>query len=300
MELTWGDIYSRADLVADWIKRETGVIREDTLCVYAVPRGGIYAAQAIASSMAYRHRVSVHLVSRPEMARVVVDDLVDSGRTRTLYDSARLFVVLVDKQKEGITDWVKFPWEVAANEQGPEENIRRILEYIGEDPNREGLLETPSRVVRSYTELFSGYKYKTDEDVAKLIKVFEDGACKEMVLVKDIPFHSHCEHHMLPFNGTAHVAYLPNGRVIGLSKIPRLVEVFSRRLQVQERLTEQITAAMDLHLQPKGSACIVQGVHSCTSCRGVRIHGSSMVTSSLTGQFLEPAVRQEFYSLVGR
>jgi len=206
---------------------------------------------------------------------------------------------LVDKTRGDFpNEWVSFPWERMANEQGPEENIVRLLEYIGEDPKREGLLETPSRMLRSYKELFSGYQFKHDVDVAAVMKVFEDGACDEMVVLRDIEFTSFCEHHFLPFHGVAHVAYLPHGKVIGISKLARLVDIFSKRLQIQERLTQQITAALDFHLKPLGSACVIEARHECMSCRGVRKQKSVMVTSSLTERFREPEVRQEFFHLI--
>lgn len=175
--------------------------------------------------------------------------------------------------------------------------ITDLLRSIGEDPDREGLVETPHRVVKSWQELYSGYRYKTSADIAGVLKVFEDGACKEMVVLKNIEFQSQCEHHMLPFVGVAHIAYLPAGRIVGISKLVRLLEVYSRRLQVQERLTEQITKALDGHLEPKGSACVIEAHHQCMSCRGVMKQNISMITSSLTGEFLQPAVRSEFLSL---
>lgn len=179
-----------------------------------------------------------------------------------------------------------------------EDAVRNILCYIGEDPDREGLKETPTRVAKSYAELFSGYRYKTDEQFVKLLKVFEDGACDEMVLLKDISFSSTCEHHMLPFIGKAHVAYIPNGKVIGISKLARIVDVFSRRLQIQERLTQQVTQTLDKFLQPAGSACILEAHHQCMSCRGVMKAESMLVTSSITGAFRDGIVRSELFSLV--
>ncbi len=178
--------------------------------------------------------------------------------------------------------------------QGIQKCIKDILRFIGEDTEREGLLETPARVVASYRELFSGYH----QDPADVMKTFEDGACNEMVLLKSIEFWSHCEHHMLPFFGNAHIAYIPDGRVIGVSKLARILEIYSRRLQVQERLTVQITKALDEHLKPKGSACVLEARHSCMICRGVQKQNSVMVTSSLSGTFLLPEVRQEFFSLI--
>jgi GTP cyclohydrolase I len=180
----------------------------------------------------------------------------------------------------------------------PESEVRdcimKLLWAIGDDPSREGLLETPARVARSFKELFVGYT----QDAADVMKVFEDGACDEMVLLKGIEFCSTCEHHMLPFLGVAHVAYLPNTRIIGISKLARLVEVYSRRLQVQERLTTQVTQALDQHLAPRGSACVIEAQHLCMACRGVRKQSSVMVTSSLTGAFKKAEVRAEFFNLI--
>lgn len=172
--------------------------------------------------------------------------------------------------------------------------VETLLRYLGEDPGREGLRETPDRVLKSYTELFTGYK----QDPASVLKVFEDGACDEMVVLRNIDFHSTCEHHMLPFSGRAHVAYLPDRKIIGLSKLARIVEIYARRLQVQERLTTEITAALDLHLKPLGSACVVEATHLCMTCRGVHKQNAVMVTSSLTGEFRDPAVRAEFFHLI--
>lgn len=178
------------------------------------------------------------------------------------------------------------------------ELIKSLLRYIGENPEREGLLETPHRVIKSYDELFSGYKFD-EERIAETLKVFEDGACDEMVVLKGIEFNSFCEHHMLPFIGVAHVAYVPNGKIVGISKLARLVDIYAKRLQVQERLTTQVTAALDTHLAPKGSACVIEAKHQCMSCRGVGKQNSVMVTCSLTGVFKdEPITRSEFLSHV--
>lgn len=178
----------------------------------------------------------------------------------------------------------------------PYETIKDILAYIGEDPNREGLKDTPLRVVKSWSELFCGYK----QDPSEVMKTFTDGCCDEMVISKDIEFYSHCEHHMIPFFGKAHIAYIPNGKVIGLSKLARILEIYSRRLQVQERLTTQITAALDEHLKPKGSACVIEAQHLCCMARGVGKQDSKMITSSLTGVFRTLEVRSEFLTLLGK
>jgi GTP cyclohydrolase IA len=174
--------------------------------------------------------------------------------------------------------------------------VWQILRYIGEDPTREGLKDTPARVVRSYSELFAGYGMNPKD----VLTVFEDGTCDEMVLVKDIEFTSFCEHHMLPFTGKAHVGYVPNGRIVGLSKIGRVVDVFAQRLQVQERLTSQITQAlMGEPLLPKGVGCVIEATHSCMSCRGVKKQQAVTITSDLQGVFREDArARAEFLSLI--
>ncbi len=175
-----------------------------------------------------------------------------------------------------------------------ENAIQTLLVYIGEDPNREGLKETPQRIMRSYSELFKGY----EQDVKDVFKVFEDGACDEMAILRNIDFYSTCEHHWLPFFGVAHIAYLPKGKIVGISKLARVLEVYSRRLQVQERLTTQITSALDEHLQPLGSACVLIGKHLCLTCRGVQKQDAEMITSSLTGEFRNPEVRAEFLQLI--
>lgn len=176
----------------------------------------------------------------------------------------------------------------------PADAVRVLLQYIGDDPDREGLKETPNRVLRSYSELFAGYH----QDPASILKTFEDGACDELVLLKGIEFWSFCEHHLLPFSGSAHIAYIPNKRIVGISKLARLLEVYSRRLQVQERITTQVTAALDEHLKPLGSACVLEASHSCMTCRGVNKQHSIMVTSSLTGEFRKAEVRAELFNMI--
>ena len=177
-----------------------------------------------------------------------------------------------------------------------EGDYREILAFVGEDPNREGLLRTPHRVAEALKFLTSGYQ----QDVQTLLNgaIFHEDY-DDMVVVKDIEFYSMCEHHMLPFFGKAHVAYIPNGKIVGLSKIPRLVDMFARRLQVQERMTTQIAEALETALQPKGVAIVVEGVHMCMRMRGVEKQESSMVTSHVMGSFrTDRATRQEFMALV--
>lgn len=171
--------------------------------------------------------------------------------------------------------------------------IRSLLDYIGEDVEREGLIDTPKRVVKSYQEIFSGYAQKPEDHLT----VFEDGACDEMVVLKDIEFYSFCEHHMLPFFGKASIAYIPDKKVIGVSKLARLLEVYARRLQIQERIGQQVTGALMEYLNCKGAGCLLEAKHFCMVCRGVQKQNSVMVTSDLKGCFKEPSVKAEFLSL---
>ena len=177
-------------------------------------------------------------------------------------------------------------------------SVQVILEAIGEDPNREGLLRTPARVARMYEELTAGYHVDPDQLINDAIF---DVQYDQMVVVKDIDYYSLCEHHMLPFLGRAHVAYIPNGRVIGLSKIPRIVEMFARRLQVQERMTQQIAQFLMDTLDPLGVAVVAEGLHMCAAMRGVKKANARMTTSAMLGTFKDNrATREEFFQHIGR
>lgn len=173
--------------------------------------------------------------------------------------------------------------------------VREILIAVGEDPDREGLLDTPARVARMYAEIFSGLH----TDPAVHLQTMFTQKHDEMVLVKDIEFSSCCEHHLLPFIGKAHIAYLPNGRIVGLSKVARVVDAVAKRPQVQERMTEAIADLIMKHLKPRGVGVIVEASHSCMTIRGVRKPGAMTITSSMRGGFLDhPATRAELMSLV--
>lgn len=177
-----------------------------------------------------------------------------------------------------------------------ENAVREILHAIGEDPDRDGLVETPKRVAKAYAEFFAGIHQNPADHLSTTFDIEHD----ELVLVKDIPFYSTCEHHLVPFHGTAHVGYIPGpeGKVTGLSKLARLVEVFARRPQVQERLTTQIVDALMEHLSPRGAIVVVECEHMCMSMRGVRKPGAKTVTSAVRGQLREPATRAEAMSLI--
>jgi GTP cyclohydrolase IA len=179
-----------------------------------------------------------------------------------------------------------------------EDHVRGMLRYLGEDVAREGLLDTPARVVRAWSEHFSGYQQDPAEYLARTFD--EVDGYDQLVLVSDIELFSHCEHHMVPFVGKAHVAYIPDGRVVGLSKVARVVDVFAKRLQVQEKLTKQISDAIETHLKPQGVAVILQCQHFCMCYRGVKKPGSWTTTSNLHGVFLKNAAsRMELFTLIG-
>jgi GTP cyclohydrolase I len=179
-----------------------------------------------------------------------------------------------------------------------EEAVRRLLVAVGEDPTREGLEGTPNRVARAYDELLAGYR--VDPHAVINDALYEVGY-DQMVIVRDIEFYSLCEHHMLPFLGRAHIAYCPNGKVIGLSKIPRIVDLFARRLQVQERMTRQIADFIEAAIHPCGVAVVLEGWHLCATMRGVKKAHAVMVTSALTGSFKENEMtRKEFFDHIGR
>lgn len=177
--------------------------------------------------------------------------------------------------------------------------VRTLLAWAGDNPEREGLLDTPRRVTNAYGEFFAGYAQDPAEILSTTFK--EVGGYEDIVLVKDIPFSSHCEHHMVPFFGKVHIAYLPQDGVVGLSKLARLVEVYARRLQVQENMTAQIIDALNEHLNPRGAAVLIEAEHMCMSMRGVRAHGAQTTTLRFTGVFAEERDLQDrFFALIGK
>ena len=178
-----------------------------------------------------------------------------------------------------------------------EEAVRTLILWAGDDPDREGLIETPNRVVRSYNEFYAGY----DQDPEQvLMKTFEEsGGYDEMVLIRDISIDSHCEHHMVPISGMAHVAYIPNNRVVGISKLARVVEILSKRLQIQEKMTVDIATTIDRVLKPQGVAVVIEASHQCMTTRGIRKPGADTVTSQMLGSFRDdPSTRREFLAMI--
>ena len=176
--------------------------------------------------------------------------------------------------------------------------VRTLIEWAGDDPDREGLKGTPGRVARAYEEFFAGYR---EDPVAVLATTFEEtGAYDEMIVLRDIRLESHCEHHLVPILGKVHIGYLPAGRVVGISKLARLVEVYAKRMQIQEALTAQVADAIQAVLKPRGVGVVVEAAHQCMTTRGIRKPGVSMVTSRLLGSFRDdPTTRREFLSMLG-
>lgn len=281
--LTWQEIFDR--LIELY---EPGQI------YYGVPKGGMIAA----GFLPYISN-SAEITHDPETATVILDDIFDSGKTqrfyREKYPNTRFDVLF--SRCDFNNKWIVFPWEAEhpAGEESVQDNITRILEFIGEDPAREGLVDTPNRVVKSWKELYAGY----GKDPADLLTVFDSDGYDELVLLDNIELYSMCEHHMLPFFGKAHVAYIPNGKIVGISKLARIVDVYARRLQNQERITQQVTEAIMKYSQPKGAACIIEAKHFCMCSRGVGKQNSVMKTSSMKGVFFEdPKARQELMNLI--
>ena len=178
-----------------------------------------------------------------------------------------------------------------------EKAVRTLISFVGENPDREGLLDTPKRVVNAYEDWYGGYSQDPKEVLNKTFSEIE--GYDEIIMLKDIRVESHCEHHMAPFIGSAHVAYLPNKRVVGISKLARITRIFSKRMQVQEKLTAEIAACLQEVLKPRGVAVVIEAQHECMTTRGINEPGISMVTSQLLGKFrTDPSTRKEFYSMI--
>lgn len=196
-----------------------------------------------------------------------------------------------------MSDPKKFPANPTVTRTQAEDAVRTLLAWAGEDPTREGLLDTPKRVVEAYGDWYSGYNEDPREFLARTFK--EVAGYDEMIVLRDIEFESHCEHHMAPIIGKAHVGYLPDGKVVGISKLARVVETYARRFQVQEKMTAQIAACIQDVLQPLGVGVVVEGVHECMTTRGIHKRGVSMTTSKMLGSFREDArTRAEFLRFI--
>ena len=275
--LSWADVEKRIEEMNIKDKK-----------IWGIPRGG-----SIVAGLARQQGAIV--VDTPQEADIAVDDIIDSGATQALIKQTYQLETysLINKVQDGINEWVHFPWEESP-EQDIGMSVSRILQYIGEDSLRDGLIETPKRVVASWKQLFGGYGVNPED----VMKWFIDDT-DEMIISKNIQFFSTCEHHMLPFFGKASVAYIPEGRVLGLSKLSRIVDIYSRRLQTQEHLTRQIGEA--LTAQVKSVAVHIEAEHLCMKSRGVNQQESTMITNYLTGAFRENTdARNEFLMSVNK
>lgn len=249
---------------------------------YGVPRGGQYLAAFL------------NPVDTPEEADFIIDDLIDSGSTKKRYEEKypnKKFIAVFNKQLNvGIKNtWFVFPWEI--NETPVEDNIKRIFEYIGEDPNREGLVDTPRRYLNFLKEFTNPPEFK--------FTTFDAQGYDEMITVENIPFYSLCEHHIAPFFGTATIAYIPSNKIVGLSKLPRLLDKFANKLQNQERITNQVANELESQLNPIGVAVSLKAQHLCMCMRGVKKHDTHTRTTILKGVFKDDIkARTEFMHLL--
>ena len=276
--LTWADVARLSD---EMLARHDGVST-----VYGIPTGG----SVVASTLAYRIGLRLLNVVNGDAGDasdlLVVDDLVDSGKTLRPWVERGYRVDTMIRKPHSPLDiapdslerdgWVQFPWE---HNGQPEDAVLRLLEYVGEDPGRDGLRGTPGRVCQALDEMTAGYKENPEEILTKTFEV----DCDEMVALRGIRFASLCEHHLLPFTGQADVVYIPHKKVVGISKLARLVQCFARRLQIQERMTQEIAHAIHGHLQPLGVGVVIRAHHHCMGCRGVRQPDAEMVTSAMLG-----------------
>lgn len=242
---------------------------------YGVPRGGQYIAAML------------NPVDTPEEADFIIDDLIDSGKTRDEYTAKyphTPFIALYEKNSV----WHVFPWE-QKGEIEIQDNVLRILEYF-DDATREGLKETPKRYIKFLKEFLTPPEFN--------FTCFENDGTDQMIVQSNIPFYSLCEHHLAPFHGVAHVAYIPNDKIVGLSKLARTVEYYSRRLQNQERITTQIATRLMEELNAKGVGVVLQAEHLCVAMRGVKKHNTKTTTSALLGIFRAVETRNEFLSII--
>jgi GTP cyclohydrolase I len=270
----WSEIYERLKEITEEYPNAK---------FYGVPRGGVVVAGLTGNP-----------TNNIEEADVIIDDLIDSGKTMERYlKYDKPFVALIDKRKDNDTSWLVFPWETKEQDTNEtvEDNVTRLLQYFGEDVNREGLRETPKRFVKFFREFLNPPQWNCTS--------FEGEGYDEMIVQTGIPFHSLCEHHIAPFFGTGTIAYIPNKRIVGLSKLARTLETFARRLQNQERITTQVAEFLWNELEPKGVAVQLTAKHMCMEMRGVKKHDTHTTTTKLLGVFKDDQnVRNEFLNSI--
>lgn len=281
IDISWKMIYNAIDLILNKLDNKKNKI-------YGIPRGG----QVVAGMLGFCNK-KIIVVDSPEEANIIVDDLYDSGTTFKKWKKKfpdKDFYFLFDKRnKKYMNHWLVFPWE-ESGEKEVEENVVRLLEYFGQDSNREGLLETPKRYIKFWNEFLSPPDWNCT--------TFSAEGYNQMIIQTNIPFYSVCEHHLAPFFGEGYIAYLPDKKIVGLSKLARTLETFSRQLQNQERITNQVVDFLMKELEPLGVGCVIKAKHMCMEMRGVKKHNTHTTTSALRGVFNEKEVKDEFFKLI--
>jgi len=281
--VTWSEVYERIQKLGDAIKQHA---KDKPVKVYGIPRGGSIVVGVLAAMVK-----DIIIVMDPKIADIIIDDIYDSGTTAKGYEKyKKQMIFLYDKRTEYNNTWVVFPWEGNPSVD-VEDNVRRLLQFIGEDTSREGLLETPKRYVKFLTEFTNPPEFKCT--------AFDSEGMDEMIVQTDISFYSFCEHHLAPFFGEGYIAYIPNGKIIGLSKLARTLEFFSRRPQNQERITTQVAEYLQEKLDPIGVGVVLRARHMCMEMRGVEKPGVFTTTSKMIGQFKQDLnTKHEFLKLI--
>jgi len=302
--------YSPDDFKTDCESLAQKIKKANLACkvIYGIPQGGTALAMELSRLLGKRVIDTKELSEWDKECVLVVDDVVDSGATISRFEGYKTATLHVktntpvrlwpDFNCSVLGDWITYWWE-STEERSIQNNIVRMIQFIGEDITREGLLKTPERIVKSWKKIFEGYKI----DPASIFTTFEPDGYNQLVLLRNVEFFSNCEHHWQPFFGKAHIGYIAKDRIVGISKLARLLDIYARRLQIQERIGQQVTSDLMKYLDPAGAACIIEAEHLCMRCRGVEKQNSVMVTSSLTGRFLEDtdggrAARSELMGLI--
>jgi len=274
--LTWDDVFSRIE----YIKKKYKIDKKTK--IYGVPKNGMILS-------GFFNAINV---ANPEEADLILDDIIDSGSTKKKFKKLfpkKKFVALFEKDSN--VDWVNFPFEKNLDED-QNDTVIRLLQIIGEDPRREGLLDTPKRYLSAFDEFLNPPTFN--------MTTFDAEKTDEMIVQLDIPFYSFCEHHLLPFFGKGYIAYIPDKKIVGLSKLARTLETFSRRLQNQERVTNQVADYLQENLEAKGVAVVLKARHLCMEMRGVKTSDTNTITSKLLGYFrTDERTRAEFLNLIG-
>jgi GTP cyclohydrolase I len=274
--LTWDDVFSRIE----YIKKKYKIDKKTK--IYGVPKNGMILS-------GFFNAINV---ANPEKADLILDDIIDSGSTKKKFKKLfpkKKFVALFEKDSN--VDWVNFPFEKKLDED-QNDTVIRLLQIIGEDPRREGLLDTPKRYLSAFDEFLNPPTFN--------MTTFDAEKTDEMIVQLDIPFYSFCEHHLLPFFGKGYIAYIPDKKIVGLSKLARTLETFSRRLQNQERVTNQVADYLQENLEAKGVAVVLKARHLCMEMRGVKTSDTNTITSKLLGYFrTDERTRAEFLNLIG-